>query len=115
MILIKYQILEFVSPRGANLFREWIRTLPRIVAARIQARIYAAELGNLGDHKSVDDGVFELRIHVGAGYRVYFGREGRTTLVLLGGGTKGSQARDIARAQKNWKIYQGSNHGTTRR
>ena len=70
MILIKYQIVEFVSPCGANLFREWIRTLPRIVAARIQARVYAAELGNLSDHKSVDSGVFDLRIHLGAGYWV---------------------------------------------
>jgi putative addiction module killer protein len=114
MILIKYQLPEFVAPGGANLFREWIETLPRIVAAPIQARLYAAELGNLGDRKSLDGGVFELRIHVRPGYRVYFGRDGRTALILLGGGTKGSQIRDT-RAQKNWKIYQGSNHVTTRR
>ena len=115
MILIKYQIIEYVSSRGTNPFRDWLETLPQRVAARVQARLYATELGNLGDYKAVGHEVFELRIHTGPGYRVYFGREGRTVLILLGGGTKGSQTRDIARARRNLKTYRGSTHVTTQR
>ena len=113
MILIKYQIVEYVSSKGSNPFRQWLETLPRMIAARVQARLYAAELGNMGDHKALGDGVFELRLHIGPGYRVYFGREGRTLLLLLGGGKKGSQGRDIARAKRNLHAYRGTNHVTT--
>jgi putative addiction module killer protein len=115
MILIKYQILEYVSSRGTNPFRDWLETLPRMIAARVQARLYAAELGNLGDYKGVGDGLFELRLHIGPGYRIYFGRESRTVLILLGGGTKGTQTRDIARARRNFTMYRGTNHVTTKR
>ena len=68
--------------------------------ARIVARIRRLELGNLGDAKSVGDKVSELRVHYGAGYRVYFTRKGRTIVILLCGGDKGSQRRDIKEAQQ---------------
>lgn len=60
------------------------------------------EAGNFGDCEPVGDGVTELRIHVGAGYRVYFGRHGKTVVILLCGGDKGSQAADIKRAKDYW-------------
>ena len=60
---------------------------------------------NLGDHKSVGGGVSELRIDFGPGFRVYFGRRGRQVIVLLGGGDKRSQARDIKTAQELWRRY----------
>ena len=63
------------------------------------------EAGNLGAVKSVRDGVFEVRLDFGPGYRVYFGWEGRTIVVLLGGGDKRRQAADIATAIQRWKLY----------
>jgi putative addiction module killer protein len=115
MILLKYRLLEFISDQGSIPFREWIATLPRQVAAMIQARLYAVELGSMGDWKSVGGGVHEFRIHRSPGYRIYFGREGPYGIILLGGGTKGTQKRDIVKAKRNWALYQGGSHATTKR
>ena len=68
--------------------------------ARILARLVSAEYGNFGDCESVGEGVFEMRVHVGAGYRVYYARTGSTVYVLLAGGVKASQTKDIAKAKK---------------
>ena len=59
----------------------------------------------MGDHRSVGQGVIELRIHIGPGYRIYLGRDGETIIILLGGGTKQRQHRDIAAAQARWIDY----------
>lgn len=67
-------------------------------------RLDRVEKGLLGDCESVGDGVYELRIDVGPGYRVYFGQDG-DIVVLLGGGTKKTQARDIATAKTHWSYY----------
>ncbi len=80
-------------------FDTWFSGLPNQRAARrIQARIDRAEAGNLGDCAPVGEGVSEMRIHHGPGYRVYFVQRGLEVVVLLGGGDKSSQARDIASA-----------------
>ena len=113
MIPIKYQLLEFAYSSGTNPFRKWLNSLPANIAARIQARLYAAELGNLGDWKSIGDGVFEMGVHLNPGYRIYFGRDGKNILLLLGGGTKRSQTRDIAKAKKHWREFKGDGHVTT--
>ena len=68
--------------------------------ARILARLRSATLGNFGDSEPVGEGVSEMRIHVGAGYRVYYTRTGATVYILLAGGTKASQTKDIANAKK---------------
>lgn len=82
-------------------FTDWLAALGDVKAtARIVARIRQFEMGNEGDTKSVGGGVSEMRIHYGPGYRVYFTRKGRTIVVLLCGGDKGSQKRDIKTAQK---------------
>jgi putative addiction module killer protein len=62
-------------------------------------------MGSLGDHKRIDDGLFELRVDTGAGYRVYFGRVNPETMVLLWGGDKGTQQRDIEKATEYWADY----------
>ena len=67
---------------------------------RIDDRIGSLRRGDVGDAKSVGDGVLELRIHAGPGYRVYFTRRGATIILLLCGGDKGSQRRDINRAKR---------------
>ena len=82
-------------------FSSWLADLDdRNAAARIFVRIRRMELGNLGDVKSVGEGVSEMRIDYGHGYRVYFTRRGRTVVILLCGGDKKSQRRDIKAAQQ---------------
>ncbi len=84
-----------------EVFDLWFGSLrDRLTARRIQARIDRVEDGNLGDHKSLGEGVFELRIHHGPGYRVYFAQRGEAIVILLAGGDKTTQARDIRIAQE---------------
>ena len=73
--------------------------------ARVQARILRFELGNLGDHKEVGAGIWEARFDFGPGYRLYFGRRGRELVLLLTGGDKKSQSKDIKRAREFWALY----------
>jgi putative addiction module killer protein len=73
------------------------------------------ELGNLGDYKSVGAGVWEARLAFGPGYRIYFGNDGDAVILLLVGGTKASQAKDIGRAHEFWQDYvEGRRHGKTK-
>lgn len=86
--------------KQTEVFGKWLSDLRDIRAkARILARLESARLGNLGDARSVGDGVSELRIDVGAGYRVYFTRRQRVVIILLCGGDKSTQSKDIARAK----------------
>jgi putative addiction module killer protein len=81
-------------------FDKWLAQLKDAKGkARIVARIRSAELGNLGDIKPVGAGVSEMRIHFGPGYRVYFTQRGRVLILLLVGGDKSSQNRDISKAK----------------
>ncbi|MDR2365842.1 MAG: type II toxin-antitoxin system RelE/ParE family toxin [Zoogloeaceae bacterium] len=80
-------------------FDLWLDKLrDRVAAARIAARIRLAGQGNLGDWKALRDGISEMRVDVGAGYRLYFTRRGQSIIVLLCGGDKRGQKRDIERA-----------------
>jgi putative addiction module killer protein len=82
-------------------FETWFVRLNDIKAkGKILARLKRTELGNLGDHKSVGEGVFEMRIDYGPGYRLYFTRSKRVVIILLIGGDKSSQPRDIKRAKQ---------------
>ena len=86
--------------RKTRAFLEWLRALRDVRAvARVQVRIDRLSLGNPGDVKPVGDGVSEMRIDHGPGYRVYFVQHGNVSVVLLCGGTKGSQAEDIEAAK----------------
>jgi putative addiction module killer protein len=89
-----------IEVRQTAAFGAWIGGLRDLrAAARIDARIGRLRVGNFGDVKSVGDGVSELRVDFGPGYRVYFTRHGYKVVVLLCAGDKGSQARDIKRAK----------------
>jgi putative addiction module killer protein len=85
----------------SSVFDAWLSALTDLKAkARILARLRSATLGNFGDCEPVGEGVSEMRIHIGAGYRVYYIRTGKTVYVLLTGGNKSSQKRDIVLAKK---------------
>lgn len=93
-----------IEVRQTQRFVEWLSALRDLEArARIVARIRRLELGNPGDSKSVGEGVVEMRIAYGPGYRVYFTRQGQTVVILLCGGDKSSQRRDIAAAHRMMK------------
>lgn len=90
-----------------EVFEDWLRRLRNLRAAmKITARIRRVELGNFGDSKLVGSGVSELRIDVGKGYRVYYAVRNKTVLLLCGG-DKSSQAKDIRRAHQMLKEIQG--------
>ena len=92
--------------RRTATFIDWLNGLKdRRAAARIAARILRLEDGNLGDVKPVGEGVSEMRIDYGPGYRIYFIQPERTVILLLCGGDKGTQTRDIARAKRRAKEY----------
>lgn len=81
-------------------FRRWIRSLAdRVAVARINARLRNVSLGNMGDTRTVGDGLFEMRVHHGPGYRLYCLRDGESVVVLCGG-DKDSQRRDIEHAER---------------
>jgi putative addiction module killer protein len=87
-------------------FSRWLDALKdKRAVAIIRARLNRVRLGNFGDSKPVGGGVEELRIDFGPGYRVYFGRDGESVVILLCGGTKRTQSKDIATAQALWKDY----------
>jgi len=88
-------------------FRDWLDALRDTKAqVRIAARLRQAEVGNLGDCKSLGGGLSEMRVNVGSGYRLYFTRRQNILIVMLAGGDKSTQARDIKRAQKILEILE---------
>ena len=100
------EIQYYRTSDGQRPFIEWLESIRNTnTQARIQARLERLEDGNFGDCQSVGDGVFEVRIHFGAGYRIYFGQVGNTIVLLLCGGDKSSQTRDIERAKIYWQEY----------
>ena len=91
---MKYQLLQ------SDTFRKWLRGLDKQAKSRIAVRLDRAEDGNFGDHQSVGKGVSEMRLSFGNAYRIYYTIRGLTVVILLCGGTKSSQKRDIERAQQ---------------
>ena len=106
------KIREYVAADGKSPFRSWLDTLDVAVKARVQARVLRFETRNLGDHKSIRGGVWEARLVFGPGYRIYFGKDGNSMIVLLVGGDKGSQSQDMSRARGFWRDYlEAKRHG----
>jgi putative addiction module killer protein len=108
---MKLTIREYLTPRGKSPFRDWLKSLDIGVRARIQARVMRFENGNLGDHKTVGGGVWEARLDFGPGYRLYFGKDGAVVILLLVGGHKSSQTKDIAAAKHYWDDFREARHG----
>jgi putative addiction module killer protein len=99
-----FEIREYVE-NGRSPFAEWIEGLDSVTAERVDKYLLRLEQGNFGAAKALQDGVFEVRMDFGPGYRVYYGREGSTIIILLGGGSKRRQDVDIAAAVARWKRY----------
>ena len=99
-----FEIREYFEA-GRSPFAEWFDGLDGVTAERVDRYLLRLEAGNFGAAKPVREGVFELRLDFGPGYRVYFGREGRRLIILLGGGSKRRQDADIASAVARWKRY----------
>lgn len=101
------EIRHYLSASGRDFYQTWLNELKDMRARiAIQRRVDRLIAGNYGDHKFCGDGIWELRIDVAAGYRVYYARAGQTMLLIICGGDKRTQAADIERAVKFWNDYQ---------
>lgn len=111
--LITYNITMIVeiyqNENGREPFTQWLYSIRDIrTRARIDNRLERLRVGNFGDFRSLGGGLFEMRLHFGSGYRIYYGRMGDEIVVLLAGGDKSSQARDIQKARQSWSDYKRS-------
>ncbi|MCA2938072.1 MAG: type II toxin-antitoxin system RelE/ParE family toxin [Microcystis panniformis Mp_MB_F_20051200_S9] len=100
------EIERYVTADGQIPFDNWFDSI-RVSKTQtiISKRLDRVRMGNLGDYRSVGGGVFELRIDYGPGYRIYFGQVGTTIVLLLCGGDKSTQIKDIRQAQEYWRDY----------
>ncbi len=98
------RVVEFLEGEVSQ-FGKWFAALNAQAAARVATALYRLEQGHRSNVKSVGQGVFEYKITFGPGYRIYFGQEGGALIILLGGGSKKTQARDIQAARKHWAAY----------
>ncbi|CAK7254914.1 MULTISPECIES: type II toxin-antitoxin system RelE/ParE family toxin [unclassified Shinella] len=105
------KVVEYLDPAGRSPFAAWFRRIEARAAAKVTVALARLEGGNLSNTKTVGSGVLEYRIDYGPGYRVYFGRDGETLVILLAGGTKQRQQRDIADAQARWLDYKRRKRG----
>jgi putative addiction module killer protein len=101
----KMDILFYIGADGLSPFEKWFLSLSAEAGAKVTVAISRLERGNLSSVKTVGEGVLEYRIDWGPGYRVYFGRDGATVVILLTGGTKQRQQRDIKTAKALWIDY----------
>jgi putative addiction module killer protein len=110
MTPLETEVRVHTTSDGRRPFDEWLGALKDLRAIeKIDARIARLRSGNFGDCKPVGEGVLELRVHHGPGYRIYFGRQGRAVVILLCAGNKATQPRDIARAKRYWREHRYAN------
>lgn len=99
------EVREYLDRQGHSPFAAWSDRLNREAAAKVAAALARMQQGNFSNAKSVGAGVHEYRVDFGAGYRIYFGKDGERLIILLGGGTKKRQQKDIANALARWQDY----------
>ncbi len=103
-------ILIYKTPDGKEPFINWLESIKdKQTKNRILARLDRVQLGNPGDHKHIDQGVWELRLSFGSGYRIYYGERDNVILLLLTGGDKSSQETDINKAINYFNEYKERN------
>ena len=99
------EIREFLDTKGRSPFAAWFDSLNAAAAAKVTTAVTRISLGNFSNVEGVGSGVFEYKLDFGPGYRIYFGKDGATIVILLGGGTKRRQEKDISAAVANWQDY----------
>jgi putative addiction module killer protein len=102
------ELREYLDQADRSPFRRWFDDVNAQAAARVAIALNRMEAGNLSNAKSLGEGVSEYRIDFGPGYRIYFGRDGSALIILLCGGTKKRQQRDIQLARAYWSHYKRS-------
>lgn len=100
--MVEYQIKEFVR-EGSSPFGKWFDDLDSIAASKVTAALYRLQHGNFPNVQPVGSGVSEYKIDFGPGHRIYFGKDGNTLAILLTGGTKKTQSKDIEKAKTFWQ------------
>jgi putative addiction module killer protein len=100
----RLKIVEYLR-EGKSLFEKWFKSLDAAPAAKTATALYRLECGNFSNVKPVGMGVMEYKIDSGPGYRIYFGREGNKLIILLCGGSKRTQRKDIEKAKMLWRQY----------
>jgi putative addiction module killer protein len=98
-------VLEYLDARGRSPYGSWFDKLNAIAAAKVAAALYRLEEGNFSNVKGVGEGVLERKIDFGPGYRIYFGKDGESLVILLGGSSKERQREAIATARERWADY----------
>ncbi|ALB24409.1 addiction module killer protein (plasmid) [Piscirickettsia salmonis] len=104
-IIMKVEVVEFLDDYGTSPFEVWFNRLNAQAAAKITIAVTRMELGNFSNCKSVGAGVWENKIDFGPGYRIYYGKDGDKLVILLTGGSKKGQQKDIDQAKSYWKEY----------
>ena len=98
-------VREFLDAKGRSRYAQWFNSLNAEAAAKVTTAVTRISLGNFSNVESVGSGVFEYKLDFGPGYRIYFGKDGETLVILLGGGTKKRQQRDISAVIAAWQDY----------
>lgn len=102
-----FEVQDYLSPDGSDPYSQWLAGLAdRQARARVLVRVLRMGAGNFGDHRPLQEGVWELRIDYGPGYRVYYAQAGKRLILLLAGGDKRKQQADIATAIERWNDWQ---------
>jgi putative addiction module killer protein len=105
-----YEIIHYLDEAGNDPYQDWLDAMrDRVAKVAVIRRVARMEVGLFGDCKPLRDGVWELRVDVGAGYRVYYAHVGDRVILLIGGGDKRSQSRDIERSVKLLKDWEQRN------
>jgi putative addiction module killer protein len=99
------EVREYLDRRDRSPFGIWFNQLDKTAAAKVTVGLARVSMGNSSNVKSVGGGVFEYKIDFGPGFRIYFGRDGETVVILLGGGSKKRQSKDIDNAILRWNDY----------
>lgn len=98
-------IREYLDDNGNSPFAEWFDGLDTRAALKVNTYVARMGQGNFSRAEGVGEGIYECKIDWGAGYRVYFGKDGEKLIILLGGGTKKRQSKDIEQAKAYWQAY----------
>jgi putative addiction module killer protein len=100
------EVIAYQTLQGKIPYQDWLQSIrDSQMRGRIRTRVDRLRLGNFGDCKSIGAGVLELRMHFGPGYRLYFAQDGQRLIVLLCGGDKSTQSRDVEKALRYWQDY----------